>query len=233
MRIAKLLVYACLCLLINSTSFAEEANPHAKLISQAQNYILSHLQLAADETADVRIITSSLPNPFPSCAEPLQFGVAQDANTVQPNSVQISCGQPSWKMFMPLEVEIFANVLVAKRTLAAKETISFDDVELKPYNKNRLYQGYFTRPEEVNGAIASRLTLAGTIITRQGIRQPTLIHRNQVVRIVAKRNGIEVSMRGVAKNDGAVHEMIKIYNPASKRIVDAIVNNAGEAEVIA
>lgn len=233
MRFIRALSCVSTCLFLGTVTFAATPKTHDDLLAEAQNYVLSHLHLQGDETAEVKVLTANVPANFPECPQNYQFELPRDISTTQPSSVLMTCAAKNWKMYLPLEVAIYTNVIVAKRLLTAQDIIGPDDVELQPYQKNRLYQGYFVNAADVYGQSVNHMMIAGSVLTRNSLKQQLVIRRNQLVRVVARKNGIEVSTRGIAKSDGALHDVIKIYNPASKRTVDAIINSATEAEVVA
>ena len=127
---------------------------------------------------------------------------------------------------------ISTRVVVAKRTISATEIIGLEDLDYAQYDRNRLYNGYFQDPKALVGRVASQVILAGVVLTKKNVQQPVLIHRNQLIDLIAKSNTVTVTMKGVAKTDGRLNEAIQAYNPSSKRTLDAVVMDSNRAEII-
>jgi len=106
------------------------------------------------------------------------------------------------------------------------------DLDYAQENINRLYNGYFKDKKEVVGYVASQIINSGAVITRKNVRRPQLVHKNQEIDLIAKKNQIVVTMKGISKSDGSLNDSIVAYNPSSKKTVEAIVVGLNMAEVI-
>jgi len=224
---------AILMLVCYQSCFAADQFEKPEHINEVvKNFLAQNIQTAPDETLEIKVNQSNAPLNVPVCASDISAAYPADANREQLSSVQLSCNDAKpWQIVVPVDVQVFSKVLVAKHTIAAKETISDEDVDYTVYNKNHLYNGFFTRKEDVIGSQAAYLVPAGTVLTKKNMQQPLLITRNQTITIVAQSNSIVVSMQGIARTDGALNAMIKVYNPSSKRTLDAIVIGPNKAQV--
>jgi flagella basal body P-ring formation protein FlgA len=128
---------------------------------------------------------------------------------------------------VPVNVSILTKVVVAKHNIPSHQIVTNDDLDFASNDRNHLYSGYFTTIDMVVGQMSNQSIAAGMVITKKNIQQPTLVHRNEVIDLTANNNSITVTMKGVARSEGGLHDMIKAYNPSSKKLLDAVVIGPG------
>lgn len=205
-----------------------------RINSAAKNFILSHVQTEPGESIEVLVNQSNTPIKVSACSKEIEADFPENANKEQLTAVSLSCNDAErWHVLVPVEVQIFSKVIVAKHTIPPRQPLTENDIDYSVYNKNRLYSGYFVSKEEVVGTETARLIPAGTILTRKNIQLPLLVHRNQLITLIAQSKTIMVSMQGIAKSDGALNSVIKVFNPSSKRTLDAVVVGPNKAQISA
>ncbi len=69
----------------------------------------------------------------------------------------------------------------------------------------------------------------GAVIRTSALSQPTVIHRAEPVRVTWSSGALSLSISGTAQKDAAIGDAIQIENPASKKMIDAVVTGPGEA----
>jgi len=69
----------------------------------------------------------------------------------------------------------------------------------------------------------------GAVIRLSALSQPTVIHRAEPVKVTWSSGALSLSVTGTAQKDAGVGDAIQIENPASKKMIDAIVTGPGEA----
>lgn len=148
------------------------------------------------------------------------------------NSVTLSCKeQPQWNIFIPINVQLFVDVLVANRLIMAGETISATDATYEKLDKNQLSNGFFKEDQSIVGQVARYNINTGTVFTAKNIKQLPIVQKNQTITLTVKSGSVEISMVGIAKTDGFLNDTIKVLNPSSKKIIDAIVKSSNQAEI--
>ncbi len=224
-------------LMANSASFAAttasnfEAVENLKTI--AKNFIEKNVSLGADEKLEVQVNQTDSMLSLAACGQPLEATFPGDANINQITAVEVRCqGEQAWRTMVPVNVTIFAKVLVAKRTMPANTTITEEDLDYALFDRNRLYNGYFQDKNTTVGQVTNQVVLSGVVLNAKNIQKPILIYKNQVIDLVARNNAITVTMKGIAKMDGRLNETIKAFNPSSKHTLDAIVMDSNRAEVV-
>jgi flagellar basal body P-ring formation protein FlgA len=221
-------------IIISSYSHAGYYEPVSHLTALAKDFVIKTTPVATDETINVRPGTELVIPPVRACQQPINAELPANSNQDQVTAVELSCNdQPSWHVLVPVNVQILTKVIVAKQPILPKQEITDDLLDYATYDKNVLFNSYYKNKDEIIGQVASHMITAGTILTRKNLQAPVLVHKNDVVTIVAISHSVTVSMQGIAKSDGCLHESIKIYNPSSKRMVDAVVAGPNRAESIA
>ncbi len=110
-------------------------------------------------------------------------------------------------------------------------TINEEDIDYAYHDKRLLYNSYYTHPEDVIGNVAIHTTNTGTVFTKKNVQAPLLVYKNQPVDIIARNTFIVVSMKGIAKSDGRMNDSVKVFNPSSKKTIDAVVIGASQTLV--
>ncbi|MGQ3892731.1 flagellar basal body P-ring formation chaperone FlgA [Legionella sp. CNM-4043-24] len=168
-----------------------------------------------------------------ACEKKVTVSFAKEAGPAnQPGAVILSCeSRDTWNVYVPIQIQIMTRVLAVNRLVSPGELLGENDVDLTVYDKNRLYDGYFKNKEDVVGMSASRSINAGTPLTRKNLKQVAMIKRNQTITLSLRRGAIEIEMIGIAKTDGYKDGPVKVFNPSSKKLVDAIVVSKNRAEI--
>lgn len=207
-----------------------ESPEHLKDVVKA--FVTSHLNLEPDESMEVQFDQLSSYT-LPTCRSGIIADLPKDHNSQEITSVELSCsGDQNWHVYMPVHVAVYTKVLVAKQTIIPQEEITAENVELGTYEKTRLYSGFFKSPDEVVGQVASLVIQPGTVITKKNVQLPIIVHRNQVIEVTVNKNAVSVSMKGIAKTDGALNSTIKVLNTSSQRTFDAVVVGPNRAEIL-
>lgn len=218
---------------LSSANFANQIEPIDNIKNTAKQFVIANTELDPDDTLEVNINQNSSQFQVQACSKPLRAELPKNGNKGVISTVELACdGDQPWHIFVPVDVQIFSKVLTAKRTLAAKETITEEDIDYTMANKNRLYTGFFTKKEEIVGNVTSHVITAGAVLNKKNVQLPVLIFKNQTISLIARSNAVVVTMAGIAKTDGALNSIIKVFNPSSKRTLDAIVIGPNKAQVV-
>ena len=226
-----LILLSIACMTFSAFSFAAEKNSNIE--SAIRAFVANNTPLQAGESLQINIDPSDLAFQVPACSQPIDVALPANASHNQITNVQVACsGTQPWHVLVPVAVDIMTPVVSAKRVIPARQTITEADLEFINYSKNKLYDGYFSKLDEVTGNEAAHLLPAGTILSKNNITLPIIVKRNQVIDLSAQYNSVVVTMQGVAQADATLNSTIKVFNPSSKRTLDAIVTGPNKAQVI-
>ncbi len=167
-----------------------------------------------------------------SCDQPLQTKLESPAQPVGRTTVRVSCrGTAPWSVFVPAQVHLFQEVIVARRPLARDTIIGQADVTLAERDVSLLNQGYLTAFDQVLGNKVSRSALPDQVLPPTYISAAAAIRKGDQVVISAKNSTINVRMPGEALSDGALGTQIRVKNQRSGRTIKARVISPGQVEV--
>ncbi|HIE33206.1 MAG TPA: flagellar basal body P-ring formation protein FlgA [Thermodesulfobacteriaceae bacterium] len=128
-------------------------------------------------------------------------------------------------------VEVNIPVVVLKRPVARFTVLKPEDLGVERRPLTRLPQDVITDPQEVIGKRVKFGLPAGRPIRRSQVEIPPLIRRNQIVKIVARNAHLTVIVKGQARQDGHMGEIIRVRNLSSKKEIYARVVSSDTVEV--
>ena len=170
---------------------------------------------------------------LPACGQPLRLTGAplQQKNLARQNyRVACTSGAP-WQAVVTVKADVYLPVVMAGREIARGEVIASDALVMKRYNIGSLHGEPLLSREEATGLTAKRILRPWKPILRAQLEQPLLVKRGQTVNIVSQTGNIRAQTAGVALKEGRLHEIIRVQNSNSERVIDAIVAGVGEVRV--
>ncbi|MEK1942747.1 MAG: flagellar basal body P-ring formation chaperone FlgA [Pseudomonas sp.] len=169
---------------------------------------------------------------LPLCDEDLTTSLESPAQPVGRVTVRVSCeGATPWTIFVPAQVKLYRNVVIAIRPLKRATVLSQADVALVERDVGLLTQGYMTDLDQVLGTKLTRGVMTDQVLAPVTIEQAEAIRKSEQVVISAKKGGINVRMPGEALSGGVIGEQIRVRNLSSQRVIRARVVGPGEVEV--
>lgn len=230
-KYSRSLLFVAISALCSGAWSAEGFEETSRLKSLVEAYVIANV--AHDDQDEVSVVVSQIDNlKLQSCQREPTVAFPAEASTSQPGAVIISCsGAENWNVYVPVQVQVMTKVLSVNRLIPSGETIGEQDLSLVAYDRNRLYDGFFRNKDDVIGLSAARPIMNGMPLNHKNVKQVAIIKRNQTITLAVRRASIEIEMVGVAKTDGFLNGPVKVYNPSSKKFVDAIVVGKNRAEI--
>lgn len=214
------------------TGNAGGTQSHDSIRAAAEGFVSS--QPAIKQMGDVNVIAGQLNSSLqlPLCNVALEAFLPPGGKLFGKTSIGVRCrGESPWTLYVPVTVTASQAVPVTTRTLRRGELLTADDVSLMEQPLHQLPAGYFEEVSEVIGQETTRNIQAGSTLTQAMLAAPKMIKRGQQVTLIAGSDSFEVRMNGKALSDAAVGDRLRVENLSSKKIVEGIVNNAGEVVV--
>ena len=166
------------------------------------------------------------------CDAPLSTKLESPAQPVGRTTVRVSCkGSAPWSVFVPAQVHLFRDVVVAKRPLARAAIIGEADIALAERDVSLLNQGYLTSFDQLIGNKLTRSAQPDQVIPPTYISLAEVVRKGDQVVITAKNSSINVRMPGEALTDGALGSQVRVKNQRSGRVLKARVTGPGQVEV--
>jgi flagellar basal body P-ring formation protein FlgA len=189
----------------------------------------------ADAGSRVVIVPATL-NPrlrLAACSHPLQTHLPTRQGTPSRVAVAVSCnGSPGWTIEVPVQMQVFRQVLVTTRPLARGDMPGPADVHTEERDVARLGYGYVESIDQIAGHSLSRPLIAGVVLEPGDLNGRQTVHAGDEVALVADLDGIEVRTSGMALDGGDTGAHLRVRNGNSGRIINGIVVGEGEVQAL-
>ena len=154
------------------------------------------------------------------------------ARSVGNSTLGVKCNDtPGWKIYVPVHINHFARVVVAKQSLPRGTVIGLADIEMIKKDLSQLNYGHFKAPNEVVGMLLKRPISRGTALSPGNLKPRQMVRRGDIITILAEVQGLTVRVKGSALADGHRGEAIRVKNQRSKRILQAEVIAPGIVKI--
>lgn len=145
-------------------------------------------------------------------------------------AVKVSCpAEPAWKIHLPVQVEVFEDVVVAAKPLLKGQIIDASAVTFRKQNIARLRNGYYLKNSSFKELQARRNLRQGTVLTPANLAPRLMVRSGQKVTLVLDYNGLQIKSTGTALQSATLGQVVRVRNSQSLRVVEGIVS--GEALV--
>lgn len=170
---------------------------------------------------------------LPLCPEgALSASLESPAVPVGRVTTRLTCdSEVRWRLFVPAQVSLFQEVVVAVRPLARQGVISAQDVVLLERDTGLLGDAYMTDTAQAIGMRLRRPVQADTVISPNQLEQDEAVKRGDRVVISAANSQVAVRMPGEALEGGSTGSQIRVRNTRSGRIVNARIIAPGQVQV--
>jgi flagella basal body P-ring formation protein FlgA len=200
-----------------------------QFLEQAVTAYLQRSEIQARHEIEVQQLDPRLR--LPACDKDLSATLESPAQPAGRVTVRVRCeGASPWSLFVPAQVHIYRNVLLASRPLKRANVLSAADLKLAERDVGLLNQGYLTSLEQATGKKLTRQLLTDQVLVPAHLQQAEVISKGDHVVITARSGGISVRMSGEALTDGALGEQIRVRNQGSGRSIKVRVTGPGQVE---
>jgi flagella basal body P-ring formation protein FlgA len=220
-------------LLIGTIKFSMAASvTPEQLVTQVQRAAQEQLQKHAGQANwlepqfTVEVVRNT--RPIGACTQAPRVEAADVRSPARMRFVAICPDQGGWRYEFVTRAKISAKVAVAATDLATGKVLSAEDVLLERHDISGMPDS-FSDLATVQDMATRRTIRAGDVLRQNMLVAPTLVKRGEPVRIVAKSDGIEVSMAGEALDGGGRGATIRVKN-ASGVTIRARVTDTGQVE---
>lgn len=158
------------------------------------------------------------------CNQPLEIFYPARARRMGPTTVGVQCmvGK-SWKIFVPIQVKVFAPAVVSKQSLPRGSILTSEDLKLVKREVSSAMYGHFASIKQLEG-MELRISMAqGQIIGPRAIKPRHLVKRGDIVTVIAESNGLHIRIKGKALMNGYHGQSIRVKNTRSDRVLQGEV----------
>jgi len=166
------------------------------------------------------------------CAAPLQVDYANAQRKIGQTYVSVNCMTPvAWRIYVPVVVSAFGDVLVTRHPLPRGHRLRAADVRVEKRELSVFRQGVFSEIDELSSLETKRAVASGTALTPDKVAPIKLVRNGEIVHLVSTSSQVQVAARGKALSDGAAGHTVRVRNLSSGRIVEGRVVGPGRVAV--
>ncbi len=108
------------------------------------------------------------------------------------------------------------SIVTATRDIVPHERLNENNLALTEVTIDRDLDGELFDLEAARGAVAASTIRAGTAVRTRDLGQPVLVKRGQMVTVLVRRGGFEMTTTGYAEHDAALHEPVTLRSDARR-----------------
>ena len=167
-----------------------------------------------------------------SCQSPLDTFANHEQLRSGQLTIGVRCHAPvSWTVYVSAQIKVIQDVVVTRRALSADHVLTKDDIKLAPRDIASLRKGYLTDASALIGQQLKSPLPMGSIVEARQFKSQTLVHRGDLITLVAAVGNMEVRVRGEALANAGLGQRVKVKNSSSEKVVEGIVDAAGVVRI--
>ena len=166
------------------------------------------------------------------CANPVAVDYANAQRNLGQTYASVSCSAPvEWRIYVPVVVAAYDDVLVTRRPLPRGHRLSATDVRMEKRELSAFRQGFFSEINKITQLETKRAVAAGAALTPDKVAPIKLVRNGEEVHLVSTSDHVQVAARGKALGDGAAGHTVRVRNLSSGRVVEGRVIGPGRVAV--
>jgi flagellar basal body P-ring formation protein FlgA len=123
------------------------------------------------------------------------------------------------------------RVPALSRPVAPDELITAEDLTWVEVAPTQVAPASITAPDAIVGSQARRRLRPGRVLTARDLGPPHLVRRGRPVELVYARPGLHVTALGLAQQDGALGDPVRVLNAESRRQLQGVVSGPDEVSL--
>ncbi|MBL4743371.1 MAG: flagellar basal body P-ring formation protein FlgA [Cycloclasticus sp.] len=202
---------------------ANNFEEHQHIKDKAFIYLTSELAHSeAEYSIEISDIDQRLK--LKKCSTDFKIKLTQDHVKPGKNTLSVRCHSSTpWRIFMTAKVKIFTSILVAKKSLNKGHILQKNDLKLQRTQLTSVRSGYLINVDQAINKVLKRRLNNGDVIRVNNLSKPILIKKGDAITIMARSNGFNISMKGIALTAGSKGDKIKVKNTRTKRIIQGTI----------
>ncbi|MDD2842581.1 MAG: flagellar basal body P-ring formation chaperone FlgA [Tolumonas sp.] len=208
---------------------ANAGDTETDIQQQVSDYVLSQIQAEPSDKVEAIANTVDQRLNLAACQQSLLLNIKGSGEIRRNTTVDVTCPDTlGWHLFVPVKIRIQKPVVAAATPIAKGTVLSADNLTVT-YIDSFLLNGNMTTDMAILIGARSKRELK----TNQPIRQDQIcvVCRDDTVEIIAEKGGMQIKTSGRALQDGSLHDMIRVQNIRSQRIISAVVSAVGQVKV--
>jgi flagella basal body P-ring formation protein FlgA len=214
------------------SALAQAAAPSIPMqIEQAARAELERQMTASGLTEpqfEIAVVTA---RPAPPCSQQVAVEPLDTRSPQRMRFVARCPDTPGWRYEYAVRARVTAMVAIAAAPVAANEALTDAQVTIERRDISNIADP-ISNPADAVGQMSRRMLRPGDILRSGQLSNPVLVKRGDAVMMVARREGIEVSMTGEALDAGGKGAVVRVRNAGSGQVVRMRVAGPGTVEPI-
>lgn len=172
--------------------------------------------------------------PLGSLALPVVSGLDHDSTTGQFTGLLSVTGPDFPAIHMPLAGRTHAmlDLVVPTRRVLPSDVLRAEDLRPVRVRAETIRVETAREPGDAIGFAPRRPLSAGQPLALADLMRPALVHKGKPVMLVLDGPGLTLAAQGLALEDGAAGAHIRVQNPSSRAVLEAIVLGPDRARVL-
>nr|WP_052170664.1 flagellar basal body P-ring formation chaperone FlgA [Massilia sp. JS1662] len=177
---------------------------------------------------EIAVVTA---RPAPPCGQPVAVEPLETRSPQRMRFVARCPDTPGWRYEYVVRARVTAMVAIAAAPVAANEALTDAQVTIERRDISNIADP-ISNPADAVGQMSRRMLRPGDILRSGQLSSPVLVKRGDAVMMIARREGIEVSMAGEALDAGGKGAVVRVRNAGSGQVVRMRVAGPGTVEPI-
>ena len=136
------------------------------------------------------------------------------------------------KINLSANVIEYNNVLLLLKDIEKGQKITKKDCSFGLLNKKKINKYHLKKFDVLEGFVAKRNISKGEFLNYTDLEKETLIYKNDIVEIIAKRGKLIVSTLGKAMGKASINEKISVENIDTNKIIEGKVIGSSKVEIL-
>ncbi|MFP2770626.1 flagellar basal body P-ring formation chaperone FlgA [Oceanisphaera sp. KMM 10153] len=220
-----------LCLLLAAPLWptSAHASVHDTLRHYAEGYVRDMVPLQPGNRLEVNAASIDTRLALTECLGKLTADIRGAGEVRRNTHVYLQCHeQPGWELFVPVRVKILKPVVTAADPVARNTLLQAQHLTVDYQDEVLLRGDVFNDPRDLIGSRSKRDLRPGQPIRSS---QLCVVCKGDKVGIFAQAGGLMLKTDGMAQEDGAFNDSIRVRNINSGREITARVMAAGQVQV--
>lgn len=200
-------------------------------IEQAARAELERQMAASGLTEPQFEIAVVAARPAPPCSQQVAVEPLDTRSSQRMRFVARCPDTPGWRYEYAVRARVTAMVAIAAAPVVANEALTDAQVTIERRDISNIADP-ISNPADAVGQMSRRMLRPGDILRSGQLSSPVLVKRGDAVMMVARREGIEVSMTGEALDAGGKGAVVRVRNAGSGQVVRMRVAGPGTVEPI-
>lgn len=201
---------------------------HQQVSIAAENFVKQARLSEGAENISVSAFPLDKRIKLAGCSTPYQFALSNKETIQTYSTVKVTCPESSWFVFINVKVEELKRTVITAETLSPGSLLTQQNLSIADINANKLRHTTYSEIIDLEGARLKYRVRSGQPITPNMV---CFVCKGDVITLAAKVQGLSISTKGIAQQDGNRGDTIKVKNSRSDKVVLAKVQDHNTAVV--